>query len=463
MQNLINQKSDSHSDLLENLKTHIKIEEYISKEFYHAFYKDIGRPRGFTLESFLRYLLLQSITGIINDNAFLFLVTICRELREFCGFKSVPDAGKISAFKQTFVEYIGMVFENFVDATEPICQAIDPKKSGYLIYDPTGIEAYVKENNPKFLNTKLNNAKKIAAKNPEINAHSLAYSQMPETAEANPFAKQQYINGYFCYAHKVGIISNGLGIVRHISFFDEDFKRRHPDVVSQKTDNPDLDKEIADSASLKPVLSDFFASHPHFFGKYHTFLGDASFDKYDHYSMLRNDFNFQRMCIPLNPRNSSSAHDNFDINGTPLCPRDNTPFTFLGVCRGKNRSERFKFCCHKSKPVAKTHACTCDNPCTDSSYGRCVYTYPDKDLRLYPGFPRGTDHWDNLYRHRLIIERTIYLLKYPLGAALRKSLSSRTAKADLFIAGITHLCGVILDLTIDQPKLFKSVRKLLAA
>ena len=38
-----------------------------------------------------------------------------------------------------------MVFERFVDATEPICQLLDPKKSGYLIYDPTGVEAYVKE------------------------------------------------------------------------------------------------------------------------------------------------------------------------------------------------------------------------------------------------------------------------------------------------------------------------------
>ena len=86
---------------------------------------------------------------------------------------------------------------------------------------------------------------------------------MPDTAEANPFVKQQYINGHFCYAHKAGIIANGLGIVRHISFFDENFKKKHPEVVSQKTDNPDLDKEIGDSTSLKPVLSDFFELHPH--------------------------------------------------------------------------------------------------------------------------------------------------------------------------------------------------------
>jgi len=462
MQKLITQKSKSESDILENLKTYIKLEEYIPHEFRRAYYKDVGRPRGCTLEAMLWYQILQSLTGIVNDNIFLFLLTICRELREFCGFKSIPDAGKITAFKQNFVEYIVMVFENFVEATESLCRAIDPKKADYLLYDLTGIEAYVKENNPKFLNSKLNNAKKIAAKNPEINPHSLAYSQMPETAEANPFVKQQYINGYFCYAHKAGILANGLGIIRGIYFFDEIFKAKHPEIVSQKTDNPDLDKEIGDSTSLAPVLSDFYAAHPTF--SYHTFLGDSSFDKYDNYSLLRNDFHFDRICVPLNPRNSSSAHSHFDLNGTPLCPKDKTPFVFHSVCNGKNRSQRFKYICHKSVKIKGINnpVCICDNPCTDNSY-KCAYTYPHKNLRLYPGIPRGTHHWDNLYRHRVLVERSICLLKYPLGGSGRKTLSVRTAKADLYIAGISHLIGFTLAFATNRNELFKSVRKLFAA
>jgi len=461
MQNLETQKSNSGNDMLDQLKTHIKLEEYIPPEFYRAYYKETGRPRGCTLESMMWYLILQSLIGIVEDSTFLLVVRLSREIREFIGFASVPDGGKVSAFKQVFAEYIAMVFEKLVEATEPICEKLDSKKSGYLIYDTTGLEAYVKENNPKCLNTKLANAKAVAAKNPEINAYALAYSQMPEVAQASPLAKQQYINGYFCYAHKAGILSNGLGIVRGISVFDEAFRREHPEVVSQKTDNPDLDKEIADSTSLKPVLSDFFGSHPYFY--YHTFLADSSFDSYDNYSMLRKDFHFDRMCIPLNPRNSGSAHDNFDDNGIPLCPIDDTPFTYLGPCKGKNRSTRFKFVCHKSKPVAKTDACTCDSPCTDSPYGRCLYTYPDKQLRLYPGIPRGTTHWDNLYKHRVLIERSIFILKYPLGGAGRKSLSIRTAKADLFVAGIAHLVSLILAFSTNRKKLFKSARKLFAA
>jgi len=464
------QKLNVQTDFLSLLKEHIKLSSYIPQEFRKAFYKDTGRPRGVSIESFLWFCILQSYIGV-NDATLLFLVKICSELREFCGFESIPDADKFTLFRQNFVEYIAMVFEKFVDVTEPICHALDPKKSGYLIYDTSGSEANVKENNPKFINSKINNAKKIAAKNPEINAHALAYSQLPDVSETNPFVNQQYINGHFCYAHKFGMITNGLGIIRHISFFDEDFKRCHPETVSQKTDNPDIDKEVIrnlrfllDSASLKPVLLDFFAAHPHFWRTYHTFLGDSSFDKYDFYSMLRNDFHFHRICIPLNPRNSNSAHSDFDVNGTPICPKDKTPFVFHSICRGKNRSLRFKYVCHKSVKIkgAANPVCICDNPCTINSY-KCTYTYPDKNLRLYPGIPRGTLHWDYLYRHRTLVERSIFLIKHPLGGVKRKSFSSRTAKADLFIAGIAHLIGVILAVASNNSILFKSVRKLMSA
>jgi len=138
--------------------------------------------------------------------------------------------------------------------------------------------------------------------------------------------------------------------------------------------------------------------------------------------------------------------------------------TYVGKCGGKNRSLRFKWVCHKSVkvPHSGTRTCICENPCTDSSYGRCVYTYPHKNLRLYPGIARGTAHWYNLYKHRVLIERTIWLLKEPLCGATRKSLSSRTAKADLLFAGITQLIGVLIADAIHKRHLYKSIRKLIA-
>jgi hypothetical protein len=180
--------------------------------------------------------------------------------------------------------------------------------------------------------------------------------------------------------------------------------------------------------------------------------------------MLRDNFHFNRVSIPMNKRNTSAEHTFFDDNGVPICPIDRTPFQYLGPAGGKSRSPRFKWVCHQSKLIHGTskRLCSCPTPCTHATGGRYAYTSPGKDFRLCPGIPRGTEHWDNLYRHRVTIERTINLLKDPYGVACRKSLSVRTAKADLLFAGMTQLIGVIIAHAIHKPHLYKSIRKLIA-
>ncbi len=115
---------------------------------------------------------------------------------------------------------------------------------------------------------------------------------MPSQAASSPDAKQQYINGYFCYADKFAVLTNGLGVIRHITFLDDEFKQVHPEMpIEKKSDSPDEDKSVGDSTALKPVLSDFFALHPHL--RPDTFLGDSAFDTIDTYGFLKNKFRFQ--------------------------------------------------------------------------------------------------------------------------------------------------------------------------
>lgn len=65
-----------------------------------------------------------------------------------------------------------------------------------------------------------------------------------------------YIHGHFCYAYKFGIITNGLGIVRNVSFYHID---RPPDIaIMKKSDSQDEAKSLIDSNALLPVLKDFF-------------------------------------------------------------------------------------------------------------------------------------------------------------------------------------------------------------
>ncbi|MEG2286006.1 MAG: transposase [Eubacterium sp.] len=152
-------------------------------------------------------------------------LSLSKELRDFCGFDKVPDASLLTRFKQDFCPFLEQMFEELVDLTEPICQAINASLSSMLTFDTSGIELYVTENNPKYFNSLLNQIKTTYKDKPKIKPLNIAYSLMPSAAAAATDAKQLYINGHFCYADKFAILTNGLGVVRHISFLDDsDFK-----------------------------------------------------------------------------------------------------------------------------------------------------------------------------------------------------------------------------------------------
>ena len=93
--------------------------------------------------------------------------------------------------------------------------------AGSLIYDTTGIESYAAENNPQFFSSKLRQAKHMSKTNPSTDPYRAVYGLLSDCAAANPAEKQQYMSGHFCYAQKAGLLTNGLGIVRHIAFFDD--------------------------------------------------------------------------------------------------------------------------------------------------------------------------------------------------------------------------------------------------
>lgn len=437
-------------------------DDIIPDSFWNKFYLSLGRSRKYSLEGFLKALLIQRVFGYTTDIQLLNTLKYSREMRSFCGFSRVPDADKITRFKQNFCDEIENLFYRLVDKTENICKELDPQAADCLAFDSTGIECYVAENNSKFMTSKLRQAKTIAKSDPNFNPYKGVYSLLPPTATVNPDVKQQYINGHFCYAIRAGIVTNGLGLVRHIDILDTDFKLRHPDLsVDKRSDDPDVDKEIGDSTALKPILSDFFALHPQL--TYSTFLGDSAFDSYDNYSALMNDFRFDKAVIPLNLRNSAkSSTSDFDEIGRPLCPIDKTPFVYVGKSKGKNRSERLKWVCHKSLQVGSTRVCSCESPCTASSYGRCVYTYPNNNLRLYPGIARESDEWVTLYKKRVSAERTINYFKNTLILGNRKTCNTLTTKADLFLAGITQLLTVLISAAVSDPKCLRKVRSLVS-
>ena len=337
---------DDAPSFFQLLEQHFDISLFIPQTFYNAFYQHLGRKRDYPLTGFLSALILQKIFSIPTDSLLIILLILCKKLRDFCGFTKVPDAPLFTRFKLGFAGHIELMFQKMVDYTEPICQQIDSALAQILTFDTSGIELFVHENNPKTLNALIRKLKAFYKDNPDVDPYKMAYGLMPSQAASCPDAKQQYINGHFCYADKFAILTNGLGIIRHITFLDDDFKASHPEMtVEKKPDSPDEDKSIGDAASLKPVLSDFFSLHPGFHPD--IFLGDSAFDTIDTYGMLLNDFSFSKALIPYNPRNESSLKKvGYNEYGYPACP--NSPslaMKYCGVTREKGRADRIKWIC----------------------------------------------------------------------------------------------------------------------
>lgn len=462
-------------EFLRLLEEHIDLEALIPPRFWTHFYASTGRPREYSLTSLLWALIIQRIFSIPTDSLLLVFLNYSKELRDFCGFKSIPDASKLTRFKQDFVDDLREFFERLVDITEPICQEIDSAKADMLVFDTTGIEAYVTENNPKYVNSQIRQLKTWAkAKGLDsFDPYKAAYGKMPTHASSNPDIKQQYLNGHFCYAYKVGILTNGLGITRGIEFYDERYFSAHPEIERyKKTDAPDEDKSVGDARLLLPLLRDFFDRHPAILPS--TFLGDSAFDSIEIYKALLTDsalpHHFQKAYIPLRAAASALNPDyTFNENGIPCCPHDPT----LPMRPEGNTSHlrcgipSFKFVCPKMswercKDGKSRRVCHCKNPCTGSKCGRMVYVYPERNLRLYPGAIRGTDDWDTTYKVRTAVERSINHFKDSFCVSERKTQNASTLHADLLLAGITQLLTVLLANRFHKPEYFRSIKPLIA-
>ncbi len=169
------------------------------------------------------------------------------------------------------------MFHNLVDITEPMCYEINSYLASTLISDTTGFEAYVKENNPKFYQSLINKAKKMAKfkKDKIFDIDKYDQYQSPKKSKANSDIKLAYLNGNFGYYLKANVVTNGFGLILHIDFYDDNM---------DFTTNTSTAKDLYDATTLIPVLDNYFNIHQEF--KYSYFLGDSGFDATDNYTYL---------------------------------------------------------------------------------------------------------------------------------------------------------------------------------
>ena len=442
--------------LIKLFEQHIDLQNLIPQSFYNHYHADTGHPRIYKLSSMISALILKSMLSIADTSLFINILNLSSELRDICGFTTVPNASQFSRFKIKFEKDLKNFFDYLVEITDPICDEINSYLNDILIVDTTGIEAYVNENNPKKFDTLLRQCKALSKNNPTFNAHSFACSKMPKVSYANPDIKLSYMNGHYCYALKTSIVTNGLGIIRDIDFLND----KSTDITEAATASEA--KDTYDSKSLIPTLNKFFSKHDF---KYKYFLGDAGFDAVDNYKYLYKDKNI----IPIIPlrRAPSSPMPGFNENGVPTCPNDNKLLMkFDGITREKGRSDRIKWICPKSKKTrinGKTqYILTCDNPCTTSKCGK-IYQVPiDNNIRMHTVIPRNSSKWNNLYKTRTIIERTNFMMKYPLALQYTKLNNTESLKSEVILSAITQLIVVLIANNMNNTQNILSIKKVIS-
>ncbi|MGN0332130.1 MAG: transposase [Lachnospiraceae bacterium] len=385
------------------LENHINLDEIIPVTFYNHFYASTGRTRKYPLHAFLWALIIQRIFSIPTDQLLLTFLCYSKPLREFCGFSKVPDASKITRFKQDFLDDLQTVFDRLVDLTEPICQAIDSAKANMTIFDSSGIEAFVTENNPKYANRIIKQLKAYAKSlgfDKNYDPYKAAYGNMPSHAASNP------------------AVNNPKVFLGDAAF-----------------DTVQLYKDL--------LTGDTFGRNRHF-SKAYIPLNNRS-------SLADSESFINENGIPCCPK---------DLNLPLKREGNNTAFLANGIARQK-------FICplttwDKCEDGKYRRICHCEDPCTSSISGRMVYIYPEKDLRAYPGTLRGTEEWDTTYKVQTVVEQNINHIKGNLCLAGRHTQNEKTLHADLILAGITQLITVILADKIHQHKYIRSLKPLIA-
>lgn len=120
------------------------------------------------------------------------------------------------------------------------------------------------------------------------------------------------------------------------------------------------------------------------------------------------------LVIPLNERNKGNLQYAGPLrleNGIPFCPADK-PMRRWGFCPDRLR---IKWRCPLVGANQVPDLASCPffaNGCSDSSYGRVVYTYPRENYRLHTIIPRDSDLWQCHKGARSCAERSVKRKKY---------------------------------------------------
>lgn len=72
--------------------------------------------------------------------------------------------------------------------------------------------------------------------------------------------------------------------------------------------------------------------------------------------------------------------------------------------------------------------------------------------------PRNSDLWNTLYKIRTIIERTNFMIKFPIALNYTKLYNTTSLKSELVISAITRQITLLISNSLKQTKHLLSIK-----
>ncbi|MBZ9685188.1 hypothetical protein G9F72_002310 [Clostridium estertheticum] len=90
------------------------------------------------------------------------------------------------------------------------------------------------------------------------------------------------------------------------------------------------------------------------------------------------------------------------------------------------------------------------------------HTNVNDNYRLNTVIPRGSDKWIQLYKKRTIIERTNFMVKFPMGLGYTKLKNTVSLKVEVILAAITQQIVILIADKLDKKSHLLSIKSLIA-
>lgn len=214
-----------------------------------------------------------------------------------------------------------------------------------------------------------------------------------------------------------------------------------------------VDAKRHDSVSAVVALAEFRDLNPGI--RIETFLSDSASDNRPTYELLE-AWNINAV-IALNDKRGSKPvlpqGVGIDQSGVPLCPAGRRMIHW-GTFKDRGRT-RTKWRCPCK--TGKSEPCDVCKGCSDSSYGRVIYTKPEWDIRIFTRIPRGSPLWKLKMKERTAAERVNNRILNHYGLEYTKQRGKKRISFFTVTAAVNiHLDAQLAKLKADGLFDFKS-------